>query len=56
MGVDNVFLNSIQEKMTKEQAIDLVEKNQEKLKLTDQQFNRCAGKRYLVLIELENMR
>ena len=46
-------LNS--EKMTKEQSIDLVEKNQEKLKLTDQQFNRWAGKRYLVLIEIENI-
>lgn len=43
------------EKMTKEQSIDLVNKNQDKLRLTDQQFNRWAGKRYIVLIELENI-
>lgn len=50
--VKNV-LNS--EKMTKEESIDLVSNNQDKLKLTDQQFNRWAGKRYIVLIEIEDI-
>ena len=40
------------EKMTSEESIALVDKNQDKLCLTDQQFKRWAGKRYLVLIEV----
>jgi len=40
------------EKMTCEESIGLVDKNQDKLNLTDQQFKRWAGKRYLVLIEV----
>jgi len=40
------------EKMTKEESIALVEKNQDKLYLTGQQFKRWAGKRYLVLVEV----
>jgi hypothetical protein len=44
-------LNS--DKLTKEDSIKLVEHNQDKLQLTDPQFNRWAGKRYLVLIEIE---
>ena len=40
------------EKMTREESIALVEKNQDKLYLTDQQFKRWAGKRYLVLVEV----
>ena len=47
--VSNVF-NS--EKMTKEESICLVEENQDKLKLNKKQFNRWAGKRYIVLIEV----
>ena len=47
--VTNVF-NS--ERMTREESIALVEKNQDKLYLTDQQFKRWAGKRYLVLVEV----
>ena len=43
-------LNS--EKMTREESIALVEKNQDKLYLTDQQFKRWAGKRYLVLVKV----
>lgn len=46
-------LNS--DKMTKEESINLVEENQNKLKLTKKQFKRWAGKRYLVLIELEKV-
>jgi hypothetical protein len=40
------------EKMTREESIALVEKNQDKLNLTAQQFKRWAGKRYLVLVEV----
>jgi len=41
------------EKMSTEESIDLVKKNQEKLLLSDKQFQKWAGKRYLVLIEIE---
>ena len=44
-------LNS--EKMTKEQSVALVEANLEQLQLTQKQFKRWAGKRYLVLIEVD---
>ncbi len=47
--VTDVFTS---DKMTREESIALVEKNQDKLFLTDQQFNRWAGKRYLVLVEV----
>jgi len=47
--VESVF-NS--EKMDKEESIKLVKKNQDKLQLTDKQFKRWAGKRYIVLIEI----
>ena len=50
--VTNVF-NS--EKMTRQESIALVEKNQDKLCLTDQQFKRWAGKRYLVLVEVSQV-
>jgi hypothetical protein len=40
------------EKMDAHESAGLVEKNQGKLKLTDAQFKRWAGKRYLVLIEI----
>lgn len=43
------------DKMTKEDSIELVRKNQSKLKLTDKQFQRWAGKRYLVLIEVDQI-
>ena len=45
-------LNS--EKMSKEESIDLVNKNQDKLMLTEKQIARWAGKRYLVLIEVSD--
>jgi hypothetical protein len=40
------------EKMTKDESVSLVEGNQDKLRLTAQQFKRWAGKRYIVLIEV----
>lgn len=43
-------LNS--EKMTKEESIKLVDKNAERLKLSNKQYKKWAGKRYLVLIEV----
>jgi hypothetical protein len=46
-------LNS--EKMTKDASVSLVEEHQDKLQLTSKQFKRWAGKRYLVLIEIEDI-
>lgn len=43
------------EKMSTEESKNLIEKNQEKLKLTDKQLNRWIGKRYLVLIEIDDV-
>ncbi len=43
------------EKMTGEAAAALIGKNQEKLRLTKEQLARWAGKRYLVLIEVEEV-
>lgn len=43
------------EKMNKEESTELVEKNKNKLQLTDKQFKKWAGKRYLVLIEIKNI-
>lgn len=40
------------EKMTTEESVSLVEKNQGQLELTSKQFKRWAGKRYLVLIKI----
>ena len=48
--VSSVF-NS--EKMSAEESAALVKKNQDKLRLSDDQFNKWAGKRYIVLIELK---
>jgi hypothetical protein len=42
------------EKMTKDESISLVEKYQDQLQLTGVQFKKWAGKRYLVLIEIED--
>jgi hypothetical protein len=47
--VKNVF-NS--DKMNESESIQLVNSYQDKLQLTKQQFDRWAGKRYLVLIEV----
>jgi hypothetical protein len=43
------------EKLTEEQSVKLLETNQRKLNLTPEQFKRWAGKRYLVLIEVEDI-
>jgi hypothetical protein len=42
------------EKMEKAASVQLVEKNQGKLQLDNKQFVKWAGKRYLVLIEIDN--
>ena len=46
-------LNS--EKMTKEASIDLVHQHSGQLQLSKHQFTRWAGKRYLVLIEIQRL-
>lgn len=43
------------EKMSSEESIALVKKYQDKLQLTDAQFKKWAGKRYIVLIEVKNV-
>lgn len=43
------------EKMTKEDSVKLVQQNQDKLQLTEKQFAHWAGKRYIVLIEVDNV-
>ena len=52
-AVVSFVLNS--EKMEKDQSITLVKEYQDSLQLTESQFKRWAGKRYLVLIELNNL-
>ena len=51
-GVTSV-INS--EKMGKEESLALLEKYQNKLQLTDKQFQRWRAKRYLVLIEVTDV-
>jgi hypothetical protein len=43
------------EKMSQADSILLVEKNQDKLQLTTSQTKRWAGKRYLILIEIDQV-
>jgi len=43
------------EKMDKVVSENLVKENQEKLQLTEKQFKRWASKRYIVLIEIDNV-
>jgi hypothetical protein len=43
------------EKMDRETSVALVEANQDRLRLTPAQFKRWAGKRYLVLIGVEDV-
>jgi len=50
--VENVY-NS--DKMSKEESIKLVKKNQDKLKLSGNQFKRWGGKRYIILIEVREV-
>lgn len=44
------------DKMEEEESIDLVEKNQKHLQLSDKQFEKWAGKRYLVLIGVKDIK
>jgi hypothetical protein len=50
--VESVF-NS--DKMSTEESVALVTKHQDKLKLSNKQFKKWAGKRYIVLIELKQI-
>jgi hypothetical protein len=50
--VSDVF-NS--EKMEKSESIEIVEANQEKLQLDQKQFEKWAGKRYIVLITIKSL-
>ena len=43
------------DKMDKDTSIKLVKNNQNKLQLTEKQFKRWAGKRYIILIEIKNI-
>lgn len=43
------------DQMSSEESIALVKKHQDKLQLTDAQFKKWAGKRYIVLIELKRI-
>jgi hypothetical protein len=43
------------DKMSKEESVAMVEQNQNKLQLTAAQLKRWAGKRYLVLIDVEDV-
>ena len=52
-AIVKTVLNS--EKMTPEESTELVKKNHEKLQLSESQFKRWAGKRYLVFIEVEEV-
>ena len=52
-GVVSSVINS--EKMGKEESFALLEKYQNKLQLTDKQFKRWGGKRYIVIIEVTNI-
>jgi len=42
-------------KMSKEESTELVQSRQDELQLTEKQFKRWAGKRYIVLIEVEGV-
>jgi len=52
-GVVSSVFNS--DKMTKDESSTLVKKHQSQLNLTARQFQKWAGKRYLVLIEIKNI-
>jgi hypothetical protein len=43
------------DKTDKDTSIKLVKNNQNKLQLTEKQFKRWAGKRYIILIEIKNI-
>lgn len=43
------------EKMTEDELISLIEKNQDKIRLTEKQYKRWSGKRYLILIQVDKV-
>jgi len=43
------------EKMSREDSVEFVRSNENQLRLNKKQFDRWAGKRYLVLIEIHNL-
>lgn len=51
-GIAKSVFNS--SRLSIQESIALVSLNQERLQLSNQQFRRWAGKRYLVLIEVDN--
>lgn len=50
--VSSVFSSG---KLTVEESFETIIRNQDKLQLPDKQFERWAGKKYLVLIEIEDI-
>jgi dihydroxyacetone kinase-like predicted kinase len=55
-AIADVFNVINSEKMDKETSIKFIKNHQNKLQLTEKQFQRWAGKRYIVLIEIKNMK
>jgi len=51
-GIVESVLNS--DKLSVEESISLVKENQSKLQLTEKQFQKSAGKRYVVLIRVSH--
>jgi len=43
-------------KMTEEESVSLVSSHKEYLQLSDKSFSRCAGKRYIVLVTLTEVK
>ena len=52
-GVVSEVFNS--QKMIKEESAKLVRENQEKLRLSKSQLNKFAGKKYIILITVDNV-
>lgn len=50
--VSSVFCSGM---LTTEESFETIIRNQDKLQLPDKQFEKIAGKRFLVLISLENI-
>lgn len=50
--VSTVFCSDM---LTKEESFETIIRNQDKLQLPDNQFEKIAGKRYLVLIGIDNI-
>ena len=52
-GIVSYVLNS--DKLSEEESFETIIRNQDKLQLPDEQFEKWAGKRYLVLIGLDDI-